>query len=102
MSLLTEDEIVKVGRHKLTHDMGMCTCPCFDALMAIAERLPEHERGLKLDGLLAGLGALSGPVADGDVPGGGETDADWKADRAANPRDDCSAATSNDHEADGA
>lgn len=34
--MLSEAQIADVSKHEVVHRMGMCTCPCFDALMSIA------------------------------------------------------------------
>ena len=55
VEVLTPDQVNAVARHKITHDLGMCTCPCYDALMAVAASLPDRDRAMKLEGFLAGV-----------------------------------------------
>jgi len=47
--MLNEDELKRIGKHGAIHRMGMCGCPCFDALVEIGKKLAvENELRVKL------------------------------------------------------
>lgn len=50
---MNEAEITAVERHGTMHSMGLCICPCFDALMKLARSLPERDTVSRLEGALA-------------------------------------------------
>jgi hypothetical protein len=54
--MLDDETIRTVSKHGFVHTMGMCTCPCFDALMAVGNRLKEERD------LAAKIGSVS-PIA---------------------------------------
>jgi hypothetical protein len=35
--MLDEVTISRVAKHEVSHQLGMCTCPCFDALMEVGD-----------------------------------------------------------------
>lgn len=54
--MLEETELRSVAKHTISHDMGMCTCPCFTALIKVSEKLTEERE------LMRKLGSVS-PIA---------------------------------------
>ena len=42
--MLDETQIKAVGRHGMVHQMGMCTCPCYDALIAVAANVARERK----------------------------------------------------------
>lgn len=79
--MLDEQELARVATHGMTHGFGMCTCPCYDALIKVAEALKkEMDLRVKLakaspDALAAlTIGAVSMEEEDddGSDPIGGE------------------------------
>jgi len=45
--------ITAVERHGFTHKMGLCICPCFDALVAVAKAIATERD------LMAKVGSVS-------------------------------------------
>lgn len=41
--MLTEETIKKIAFHKQLHDVGMCTCPCLDAVLTMAAAIKKEE-----------------------------------------------------------
>jgi len=46
--MLNEDELKSIALHGRLHEMGMCTCPCYDALITVGKKLMvENELRVK-------------------------------------------------------
>jgi hypothetical protein len=59
MTAMLEPEVITaVERHKVVHDLELCTCPCFSALLAVAKKMPDLIRAVKLEGVLAAFEAM--------------------------------------------
>ena len=55
--ILTEEQIAAISRHKVVHDIKYCLCPCFDALISVAEKWEDIKKTFKLEGALIAFGA---------------------------------------------
>ncbi|MGV0985080.1 MAG: hypothetical protein ACOYB2_11025 [Limnohabitans sp.] len=40
--MLDEATIQRVGKHELMHTMGLCTCPCWQALIDVGEAIKRE------------------------------------------------------------
>lgn len=45
--MLDPTELEKVAFHNSIHDMGMCTCPCMEALLKVSKAL-QKEREMQI------------------------------------------------------
>lgn len=53
MSILTDEQVTAVSKHKVSHDIGYCSCPCFAALLQVATEMPKVQAAAKVEGMLA-------------------------------------------------
>ena len=45
--MIDEPTLGRLDRHSVSHRMEMCTCPCFDALLQVAEAM-KRENDLRV------------------------------------------------------
>jgi hypothetical protein len=73
--MISKSQAEHIAFHGTVHKMGMCSCPCFEALIQVGERLYEENK-LRLHlahtnpHLLAALIIGAASADDGDNDGG--------------------------------
>jgi hypothetical protein len=67
--MIDEEELKRIAGHGALHKMGLCTCPCYEALLEVGRKLQvENELRLRLakasPEVLAGLTIGAAAVED--------------------------------------